>query len=145
MERTLAADLRSKLGARVHMAGWLHHQRQLSKVAFVLLRDRSGIAQIVLEDPDVREAAGKLLPETVVEIDGTVVQNEQAPAGVEVVDARTVVVSVPAAAPPFELRRREINAQLPTLLDHAAVSLRHPARRAIAEVAAASARGFRRT
>jgi nondiscriminating aspartyl-tRNA synthetase len=145
MERTLAADLGSKVGERVHMAGWLHHQRQLSKVAFLLLRDRSGIAQIVLEEPDDREAAGHLLPETVVEIDGTVVHNEHAPAGVEVVDARTVVVSAPTSAPPFELRRPQINAQLPTLLDHAAVSLRHPARRAIAEVAAASTRGFRST
>jgi nondiscriminating aspartyl-tRNA synthetase len=127
------------------MAGWLHHQRQLSQVAFVLLRDRSGIAQIVLEDPGDRATIGNLLPETVVEVEGTVVGNEQAPGGVEVVDARTVVISEPASAPPFELRRPRINAQLPTLLDHAAVSLRHPARRAVAAIAAASARGFRDT
>ena len=48
-----------------------------------------------------------------------------------------------ASAPPFELRRPELNAQLPTLLDHAAVSLRHPARRAVAAIAAASVAGFR--
>lgn len=145
MERTLAADLRDTLGERVHMAGWVHHQRQLAKVAFVLLRDRSGIAQVVVEDPQVRTAVGNLLPETVVEIDGTVVESEQAPAGVEVVDPRIVVVSEPSSPPPFELRRPQLNAQLPTLLDHAAVALRHPARRAIASVAAASAHGFRRT
>src|SRR3954451_8004244 len=145
MERTLAADLRDTLGERVHMAGWVHHQRQLAKVAFVLLRDRSGIAQVVIEDPQVRTAVGNLLPETVVEIEGTVVESDQAPAGVEVVDPRVVVVSEPSSTPPFELRRPQLNAQLPTLLDHAAVALRHPARRAIAAVAAASAHGFRRT
>ena len=35
--------------------------------------------------------------------------------------------------------------ELPTLLDHAAVSLRHPPRRAIAQIAAASVAGFRAT
>jgi nondiscriminating aspartyl-tRNA synthetase len=43
------------------------------------------------------------------------------------------------------LRRPQLNAQLPTLLDHAAVSLRHPPRRAIAQIAAVSAAGFRST
>ena len=52
MERTLAIDLPTRVGERVRMAGWLHHQRQLASVSFVLLRDRSGIAQVVLVDPD---------------------------------------------------------------------------------------------
>jgi nondiscriminating aspartyl-tRNA synthetase len=143
MERTLASELGAKVGDRVRMAGWLHHQRQLSRVAFLLLRDRSGVAQIVLMDVGDREAAANLLPETVLELEGTVIRSEQAPAGVEVIDARLRVVSEPEAGPPFELRRRRISAQLPTLLDHAAVSLRHPARRAIASIAAASVHGFR--
>jgi nondiscriminating aspartyl-tRNA synthetase len=125
------------------MAGWLHHQRQLARVAFLLLRDRSGIAQVVLSDQADRDALAALLPETVVEIEGTVVANDQAPAGVELVDPTVVVHTEPASAPPFELRRPKLNAQLPTLLDHAAVSLRHPARRALAQIAASSASGFR--
>ena len=53
------------------------------------------------------------------------------------------MLSAAEAAPPFELRRPELSAQLPTLLDHAAVSLRHPRRRAAARLAAASVHGFR--
>jgi nondiscriminating aspartyl-tRNA synthetase len=143
MERTLAAELTSRVGERVRMAGWLHHQRQLARVAFVLLRDRSGIAQAVIVDDDDRGDVAGLLPETVVVLEGTVAQSDQAPAGVELVDAEIVVISGPSSAPPFELRRPQLNAQLPTLLDHAAVSLRHPARRAIASVAAVSVSGFR--
>lgn len=143
MERTLASELGAKVGERIRMAGWLHHQRQLSRIAFLLLRDRSGVAQIVIIDVGDRAVAARLLPETVLEVEGTVVRSEQAPAGVEVTDARLAVVSEPKSSPPFELRRPRINAQLPTLLDHAAVSLRHPARRAIATVAAASTHGFR--
>src|SRR5438552_3629550 len=145
MERTLTAELAGLVGQRVRLAGWLHHQRQLAQVAFVLLRDRSGIAQVVLVDERDRERAGRLLPETVVEVEGTVVASPQAPAGVEVVDPAIDVIAEPEAAPPFELRRPQLGSQLPTLLDHAAVSLRHPARRAVAHVAAASVSGFRAT
>jgi nondiscriminating aspartyl-tRNA synthetase len=73
------------------------------------------------------------------------VANPQAPAGVELHDPELFVVAEPVAPPPFELRRPELPAQLPTLLDHAAVALRHPRRRAAAAVAAASVHGFRRT
>jgi nondiscriminating aspartyl-tRNA synthetase len=143
MERVLASDLSAHVGERVRMAGWLHHQRQLAQVAFLLLRDRSGIAQVVIVDQARRKESADLLGETVVEVEGTVVANEQAPNGVEVVDPAIEVLATPLEAPPFELRRPKLNAQLPTLLDHAAVSLRHPARRALAQIAAASASGFR--
>lgn len=145
MERTLAVELSDRVGRRVRMAGWLHHQRQLAHVAFVLLRDRSGIAQVVLTDAEARQAASAMFAETVIAVEGTVVANDQAPAGVELVDPTIEVLTEPAAVPPFELRRPVLNAQLPTLLDHAAVSLRHPPRRALASIAAASVAGFRRT
>jgi nondiscriminating aspartyl-tRNA synthetase len=144
MERTLAAELSDHVGQRVRLAGWLHHQRQLAQVAFVLLRDRSGIAQVVLTEPDARARAGALVPESVLDVEGTVVASDQAPAGVELVDPTIEVCVAPTAAPPFELRRPVLNAQLPTVLDHAAVALRHPPRRALAQIAAASTAGFRR-
>jgi nondiscriminating aspartyl-tRNA synthetase len=143
MERVLAAELGPWVGERVRLAGWLHHQRQLAQVAFVLIRDRSGIAQVVVVRADDRDAVGELLPETVIEVVGTVVRSDQAPAGVEIVEPEIVVVAEASSPPPFELRRPRLGAQLPTLLDHAAVWLRHPARRAVAQVAAVSAAGFR--
>jgi nondiscriminating aspartyl-tRNA synthetase len=144
MERTLAAELSDHVGQRVRLAGWLHHQRQLAQVAFVLLRDRSGIAQVVLTEPDARARRRALVPESVLDVEGTVVASDQAPAGVELVDPTIEVCVAPTAAPPFELRRPVLNAQLPTVLDHAAVALRHPPRRALAQIAAASTAGFRR-
>ena len=49
----------------------------------------------------------------------------------------------PAQAPPVDVWRPAIDAGLPAILDHAAVSWRHPARRARWELAAGSLRGFR--
>ena len=50
-----------------------------------------------------------------------------------------------ADTPPVELWRPTLNAGLPTLLDHAAVTWRHPLQRAKWELAAASMSGFRDT
>ena len=145
MDRVLSSELASHVGERVRVAGWLHHQRQLARVSFLLVRDRSGVAQVVAIDDDVRGAVADLLAETVVEITGSVVVSDQAPSGVEIVDPEVTVLSSPADLLPFELRRPELSAQLPTVLDHAAVALRHPRRRAVAALAAASVGGFRTT
>lgn len=83
MERTMTDELTSHIGRRVRIAGWLHHQRKLGQISFLLVRDRTGIAQVVVTEPSDREASAELLPETVIEVVGEVVANEQAPADVE--------------------------------------------------------------
>ena len=84
MQRVLSGDLARHVGARVRVAGWLHHQRRLSKLTFVVLRDRSGLAQIVVSAPDVVRRVGTFLPET--DVEATVAVSEQAPGGVELHD-----------------------------------------------------------
>ncbi len=145
MERRLAHELVAHVGERVRLQGWLHHQRQLAQVAFVLLRDRSGVAQVVLVEPELRQQVADLSAESVIEVRGDVVASKQAPAGVEVASPSITVISSVDVAPPLELRRPQLNGQLPTLLDHAAIALRHPPRCAIAQIAPASAMGFRST
>ena len=145
MPRIMTSELAEHVGARVRIAGWVHHQRQLANRSFLLLRDASGIAQVVIENDSVRSTAAALSPETVVEIDGAVVASSQALSGVELHEPTIVVLGESHAAPPFEMRRPELNASLPTLLDHAAVSLRHPRIRAALAISAASLSGFRST
>jgi nondiscriminating aspartyl-tRNA synthetase len=140
MERVLSSDLVAHVGARVQIAGWLHHQRRLSKLTFVLVRDRAGLAQVIVDAPDDVDG---LLPETVLEVEATVVASEQAPGGVELHSPTFTVLAEPAEAPPVELRRPELKEQLPTILDHAPVALRHPRVRARFELAAAAVAGFR--
>ena len=143
MERTLTGELRPRVGERVRLAGWLHHQRRLARLTFVLVRDRAGLAQVVVEDPAAIEAVAQLLPETVLEVEATVASSRQAPGGIELRDPVFTVLAEPAEAPPVELRRPALKEQLPTILDHAAVALRHPRQRAVFELTAASVAGFR--
>jgi nondiscriminating aspartyl-tRNA synthetase len=143
MLRTFSTDLLAHDGQQVSIAGWLHHQRRLPRLSFALIRDAKGIAQVVIEDEQTREQVGAMLPETVLVIDGTAVRTEQAPGGVEIHAPEFRVLSTPTEPPPFELRRPTLNAQLPTLLDNAALTQRHPRHRAITRIAAASVGGFR--
>ena len=48
ISRVLAADLPRHVGEHVMIAGWLHRRRELKSVTFLIVRDRSGLAQVVL-------------------------------------------------------------------------------------------------
>jgi nondiscriminating aspartyl-tRNA synthetase len=145
ISRVLAADLQAHVGEQVTIAGWLHRRRELKSVTFLIVRDRSGLAQVVLKSSPVRPGSptAGLPEETVVAVTGTVAANEQAPGGVELTGPVVTPLSGPATPPPFDLYRPAVTAGLPTILDHAPTTLRHPALRAGFEIAAASVAGFR--
>jgi nondiscriminating aspartyl-tRNA synthetase len=143
MPRIWSTELSAHAGHEVELAGWLHRFRRLSKVSFLILRDARGLAQVVLSSPEQVAQVAELPPESVLRVTGCAVSVPAAPGGVEVQEPRIEVISVPEKAPPFDLFRPELKAQLPTLLDNAAVALRHPRRRALHELAAASASGYR--
>ena len=144
LSRTLAAQLPlAASGDRVRVEGWVHRRRFLGAVTFLILRDRSGLAQVVVRDPHARQVVQDCGEETVVTVTGVATHNPAAPSGVEVTEPQITLLGEPAQTPPVELWRPVIDAGLPAILDHAAVSWRHPARRARWELAAASLRGFR--
>jgi nondiscriminating aspartyl-tRNA synthetase len=143
MQRVLVAELGEHVGERVRLGGWLHRYRRLSRVSFLILRDRSGLGQVVIDDPAEVDRLAELLSETVVTVTGTVVAAASAPGGAEVHDAQVEIIAEPAERPPLELWRPSLSAQLSTRLDLAPLSLRHPHEQAIFRVAAASIAGFR--
>ncbi|ROR71719.1 aspartate--tRNA ligase [Bogoriella caseilytica] len=102
-----AGSLRaSDIGSTVTLAGWVDRRRDHGGVAFIDLRDASGIAQVVIRDEDV---AHELRAEYVLQVTGEVSQrpegnaNSDLPTGeIEVVAAEVVVLN--AAAPlPFQV------------------------------------------
>jgi nondiscriminating aspartyl-tRNA synthetase len=142
ISRIMAADLPSHIGEPVTIAGWLHRKRQLKSVTFLIIRDRTGLAQVVLPADDPA-AAGAPPEETVIEVSGTATASAQAPGGVEITGPTVTALSGPAAPPPFDLYRPAVTAGLPAILDNAPTSLRHPRLRAPFEISAASVAGFR--
>jgi Aspartyl/asparaginyl-tRNA synthetases len=144
MPRTLASALPTQVGQTVTIAGWVHRHRRLKSVEFLIVRDRTGLAQVVLPPSAVDSELAALVEESVVEVTGRVTANPAAPSGVELVDA-SVRVTSPAEPAPFDLYRPTLAASLPTQLDHACLALRHPARQKVFRAGAAAVRGFRST
>jgi nondiscriminating aspartyl-tRNA synthetase len=142
--RVLAAGLSDHVGERVAVAGWLHRKRQLKSITFFIVRDRTGLAQVVLTaEQTASTRVGELPEETVIQVTGLVKANTQAPGGTEITDPVLTLLSDPAEPPPFDLYRPTVTAALPTVLDHAPAALRHPVLRAGLEISAASVAGFR--
>ncbi len=100
MTRTLTRELASKIGQTVTINGWLHKKRLLGGLNFITLRDRSGVAQTLIEDKDEIEKLRGLHIGTVLALTGTVVADDRAPGGAELHDVK-VVVEVPVTDEPL--------------------------------------------
>lgn len=144
-ERTLAVALPGvRDGDPVVVQGWLHRRRKLAGVAFLILRDRSGLAQVIVRPHEPLFAhVEDMKEETVYQVSGIASVNDSAPGGVEIVQPTFLPLCEPAKAPPVELWRPKLAAGLPVILDNAPVMWRHPLQRSGWEVASASMLGFR--
>jgi len=131
MKRTFVADLPSNAGRAVLVAGWMHTVRRVGKLAFLLLRDVSGIGQIVVDSKEQLDLLSGLQDESVLEIEGTVVAERQAPGGFEIHSPRMRVLSPVTDPVPFPINKAVVNVNLDTFLDNAAFGLRHPEKRAV--------------
>ena len=123
----------------VCVAGWLQQVRQVGRrLAFWILRDRSGWAQVVVSGELALTAPA---PESVVTISGRVVASgsEQ---GYEL-QASNVSVLTSAAELPFELHHPQITAGDEQTLNHRVLSLRHERNQAIFRVKAVALQAFR--
>jgi nondiscriminating aspartyl-tRNA synthetase len=141
VHRILSTELAAHAGGTVRLAGWVHRRRLLKSVAFLILRDRAGLAQVVVTDPERLSAFPE---ETVVHVTGLARANPAAPGGVELVEPEIEALTDPAEPPPFDLYRPQLTAALPTQLDHAPVALRHLRQRELFRISAAAVAGFRR-
>ncbi len=99
------------LGDSVQLCGWVHRRRDHGGVIFLDLRDREGIAQVVI-DPDTEEAfalAEKVRSEYVVSIKGLVrnrpegTVNPEMPTGAIEVLAKQLTILNASETPPFQL------------------------------------------
>src|SRR4029450_7306357 len=130
MERIPSSELPAHAGREVVLAGWVHRRRQLAAVSFLVLRDRAGLAQIVLGDAAGRAGLPGVGEESAVRVSGPAVANPAAPGGVEVVDPVLEVLAPATEPPPVKLHRPSVSAGLPTALDTAHGTLPHPRRAA---------------
>lgn len=143
MERILVSEVKNYVGKEILLKGWIHQIRPLSKFAFVLLRDRTGIVQTIVTDLK-QININELERESAIELWGRVKLEKQAPDGVEVEVTKINVVSKTFAPLPFEVNRTQemLNLKIDMILDHRPFSLRNPEIGSVFKIQAEIVRSF---
>ncbi|MCW2970699.1 MAG: aspS2 [Solirubrobacterales bacterium] len=134
MKRTLISELSEKIGERVRIRGWVHTVRDQKRVQFLVIRDESGLAQVVAakEEPpsELNEAVSALTAESAVTVVGTVIADDRVNlGGLEVRLEELQVDSLADAELPIAL-----DSALDKRMDWRYLDLRRPDRRLIFEV-----------
>ncbi|MFA4954143.1 MAG: aspartate--tRNA ligase [Patescibacteria group bacterium] len=123
MTRVTNLEAVAQTGELVTLAGWVNVRRDMGKIAFFDLRDRSGIMQVVVVPSELDEASQELVsgvrPEYCLEIQGVVQVrnakqiNPNMPTGTVEVLAKKITILNPSKTPPFELENTSgINEEL---------------------------------
>jgi aspartyl-tRNA synthetase len=143
VERTLIAELPQKVDERVRLRGWVNALRDQKRVQFIVLRDETGMAQVVLpkEDPpgELNERVSALTDESAVTLVGTVKADERVNLGglelkLEELDVDSLAEPEVPIAPDSALDKR---------IDWRYLDLRRPDRKLIFEVQTTTERAMR--
>jgi nondiscriminating aspartyl-tRNA synthetase len=131
----------------VEVSGWVHRIRELGGITFVILRDRSGLLQLVLSEDETAGASSfiektGLTPESVIRARGLPALNEKAPGGTELRVRSLECISKAAGDLPYQVNGDISKIGLEAILDNRALSLRNPRIRAIFKVQATIIEAF---
>lgn len=139
MDRVLTRDLVKHAGKEITVRGWLHKKRLIGGINFILLRDRAGLVQIVVQDEAELEKLRSMQVGTVLLVAGKAVKEPRAPGGAEVHDPK-ITIEVPVNdESPIEIDKPLSHEpeHLDTLFDNRVIGLRNLKEQAIFKIQAA--------
>ncbi len=135
MKRIKTIETVNRTGKEVTVKGWVNVRRNMGKIAFLDVRDRWGIVQVVCVPQELDKASADLLadirPEFVVEISGIVQDrgakqiNEDLATGKIELLAKKIAIINTAETPPFEIDNEDRQANEELRLKHRYLDLRH--------------------
>src|SRR3989344_4851470 len=135
MERTFVKDLNG--GKEVLLKGWVYEIRALSKMAFILLRDISGMVQCVITNSELMKKISELSLESVIEIKGKIkeanVKAEFARHDVEI-EVNSLEIISKAEKLPIHVNEKTTTTELQHRLDWRSLNLRTQKAHAIFKV-----------
>lgn len=144
MERTYISDLKS--GKEVLLKGWVFDYRVLSKMAFIVLRDKSGYVQCISKDPSIVKQISGLTMESVIEIVGKVkdasIKEQNARKDIEV-DVLKMSLIAKAEQLPIPVNEKGVTTEFSTRLDYRFLDIRKPKIWAIFKVESTIMKAFR--
>ena len=123
----------AEYGKTISLAGWIEDIRNLGGIAFILLRDRKGKAQVTCikkEEPEIFESITSLPRESVVSVKGICQENEKVRNGWELMAKELKILSVAKTPLPMGVADK-VNVDFDTRLDNRFIDLRREETRAI--------------
>lgn len=147
MERTQVKDIFAKKGGeKVLLKGWVHDTRDLKKVRFIVLKDISGVVQIVGVNGEtpakIFDLMSKVNRESAVLIEGVVKDSKQAPGGKEIGIEKLNILA--AAESPLPIDVSDFSkTELPKRLDYRFLDFHTKRTQAIFKIQSEIANAFR--
>jgi nondiscriminating aspartyl-tRNA synthetase len=127
--RTLVENLNKNIGKEVTVSGWVWQFRQLSKMSFLILRERTGNCQIIIP----KELEVSLSSESVVEVTGMVKEEKQSKYNQIEIVATSIKIVSEAETLPYPINRIE-EVPFNTVYGHRPLTLRSERERNIFKI-----------
>lgn len=143
MDRLLSNELAKHVGAKAKVKGWIHSTRSFGRLLFLILRDRSGHIQVVIQDKELARKIADLQVGSILSIRGDIVSAPEADLGIEIHSPEIEIEVAIREAPPVPYYKPDMQVDLETILDHRAISLRHSEIQAVFRIQAEIAHGYR--
>lgn len=134
-------------GKEVVVSGWVHEVRNIGKIVFILLRDHTGICQIVGKEGMVDAGVIKsmsLPKESVIMVKGTVRASKESKTGFEIAPLEITNLNPLESAIPFEVTGK-VPADIDVRLDNRHIDLRRLETTAIFNIQSAILNSFKST
>ncbi len=139
-------DLEPRMdGKEVMLAGWVHEVRETGKITFLLLRDSTGIVQIIGKKGDTDEKTMKAMSlpkESVVAVTGILKVNKEARKGFEIIANKVIDLNPISTKIPFEVTGK-VPADIDVRLNHRYIDLRRLETAAIFSIQSTILQSFR--
>lgn len=143
MTRILSNEIKNYPGQEVKLAGWVYNVRSFKDFAFIILRDRRGTVQCVLNDPAELEKIKNLQVESAIKISGKVAAKQGSENEFELQESRVEIINAVMEVPPVVINKKELNLNLDTLLDHRPLTIRNLKQQAIFKIHGVAQQAYR--
>ncbi|MBU1179576.1 aspartate--tRNA ligase, partial [Patescibacteria group bacterium] len=114
----------------ITLCGWVHARRDMGKIIFIDLRDKTGLMQVVFAGPSLHRVADRLRPEFVVKVVGLVKErgeknkNPKIATGEIEIEAHEIEILNESKTPPFEIDKNTFFVSEETRLKYRYLDLR---------------------
>lgn len=142
MQSILIDELLKNIGQEVIVRGWVHKIRKLGGMNFLMLRDRTGIVQVAAEGEKISEQIKGVGLESIISVKGIAAKEDRALGGVEIKATGIEIISRVRDEVPVEINKKDLSANIETILEYRPIALRHPKEQAIFKVQAQIAQSF---